>query len=189
MLDGMKDVVTRGRNRMHRISRLRPTTALIVASIALLVALAGTSAAAVALVPKNSVGSDQVIDGSLRSRDFKGDQVLAVDDVVSRSIDGPIAASADSFTTIATLPITKPGAYLIWSTARVESNNLGGECRLGAGGNLDRSQSQASPATLWNVVVHGFGSPGTVELQCGGIAKGPSQVRDIKLKAIRIAGS
>src|SRR5581483_11387715 len=121
MLDRTHDMTRR--SRMHRISRFRPTPALVVAAIALLVALAGTSAAAVALVPKNSVGSDQVIDGSLKSRDFKGGQVLAVDDGSSRSIDGPITPKfADSLSTIATLPITKAGAYLIWSTARVEGN-------------------------------------------------------------------
>ena len=44
---------------------------MIVACFALLVALGGTSIAAVKLVPRNSVGTFQVIDHSLRSVDFR----------------------------------------------------------------------------------------------------------------------
>jgi hypothetical protein len=50
----------------------RPSPALIVACVALLVALGGTSVAAVkALAPRNSVGSAQVINKSLLPIDFK----------------------------------------------------------------------------------------------------------------------
>jgi hypothetical protein len=55
---------------LHRRSR-RPTPATILALIALFVALGGTSFAAVtALAPKNSVGSPQVINGSLQTVDL-----------------------------------------------------------------------------------------------------------------------
>ena len=126
---------------MRRITRFRPTPAMVVASIALLVALGGTSAAAVALVPKNSVGSDQVINGSLKNKDFKEGQVLAATGMVSRSVDGPVVpSSGDTFSTIASLAISKPGAYVIWSTARVEGKNIGGECHLLAGDSIDVSK-------------------------------------------------
>jgi hypothetical protein len=50
----------------------KPSPALIVACVALLVALGGTSIAAVkVLVPRNSVGSAQVINKSLLPIDFK----------------------------------------------------------------------------------------------------------------------
>ena len=50
----------------------RPSPAMIIACAALLVALGGTSFAAVkVLVPRNSVGSLQVIDHSLLAKDFK----------------------------------------------------------------------------------------------------------------------
>ena len=62
---------------MRLIARFRPSPALVVATLALLVALGGTGMAAVALVPKNSVGSAQVIDGSLQSSELAGGQVLA----------------------------------------------------------------------------------------------------------------
>ena len=176
---------------MRRITCFRPTPAMVVATIALLVALGGTSAAAVALVPKNSVGSDQVINGSLKNKDFKQGQVVAGTGLVSRSVAGPVVPRfADDFSTIASLSITKPGAYVIWSTARVENNSLGGECHLIAGDSADvgRSALDASTSTIWNVVVQAFVSGGSVDLQCGGIARGPSRVSDIELNAIRIAG-
>lgn len=56
---------------MRLVRRFRPSPALVVASIALLVALTGTGVAAVQLAAPNSVGSPQVIDGSLQRRDFK----------------------------------------------------------------------------------------------------------------------
>jgi hypothetical protein len=81
---------------MRSITSRRPSAALVVAFVALLVALGGTSYAAVAL-PKNSVGSAQikraavgngklagnsvtsgkVKDGSLLSQDFKAGQLPA----------------------------------------------------------------------------------------------------------------
>ena len=56
---------------MHRINRYRPSPALVVASIALLVALGGTSFAAVTLAAPNSVGTAAVINGSLLAKDLK----------------------------------------------------------------------------------------------------------------------
>jgi hypothetical protein len=51
--------------------RRRPSPATAMALVALFVALGGTSLAAVSvLVPKNSVGSAQVIDRSLQSQDL-----------------------------------------------------------------------------------------------------------------------
>jgi len=48
----------------------------LVAYLALLVALSGTGyAATTTLLPKNSVGSAQVINGSLLKRDFKAGQL------------------------------------------------------------------------------------------------------------------
>ena len=72
--------------RMKRLLRRRPSPALVVASIALVVALGGTSYAAVVL-PANSVGTKQlkanavtsakVLNGSLMKADFKTGQVPA----------------------------------------------------------------------------------------------------------------
>ncbi len=55
---------------MHRITRFRPTPALVVASIALLVALGGTGYAAVVL-PANSVGTVQLKSGAVTAAKVK----------------------------------------------------------------------------------------------------------------------
>ena len=93
---------------MRFIARLRPSPALVVASLALLVALGGTGMAAVALVPKNSVGSAQVIDGSLQSSDLAGGQVLAGRGTLTRSIDGPVTPRS-SDDPVGTLEIPQAG--------------------------------------------------------------------------------
>jgi len=54
------------------VKRLSPGT--VIASIALAVALGGTGYAAIVL-PADSVGTRQVIDGSLLRRDFKAGQL------------------------------------------------------------------------------------------------------------------
>lgn len=57
---------------MNRLVRLRPRPATLVASLALLIALGGTSyAAADALLPRNSVGTFQVINESLVRADVR----------------------------------------------------------------------------------------------------------------------
>jgi hypothetical protein len=71
-----------------RLHRLRPPSpAMTVACVALLVALAGTSVAAVSVLPRNSVGalqlkansvnSSKVLNGSLLRADFRAGQVPA----------------------------------------------------------------------------------------------------------------
>lgn len=61
---------------MTRIRRFKPSPAMIVACIALAVAMGGTGyAAATKLLPRNSVGTLQVINHSLRAVDFKPGQL------------------------------------------------------------------------------------------------------------------
>ncbi len=53
---------------MHRLRRIRPSPATVIAAIALLVALGGTSMAAVTIViPKNSVGTAQLKNNAVTS--------------------------------------------------------------------------------------------------------------------------
>src|SRR5437764_170848 len=60
-----------GREPVHRIIHRRPSPATVMSALALFVALSGTSYAAVTKVlPKNSVGSAQVINGSLQKSDL-----------------------------------------------------------------------------------------------------------------------
>ena len=64
---------TRGRLMLARVAR--HVRGNLVGYLALLVALSGTSYAATTLLPRNSVGSAQVIDRSLRAQDFRPGQL------------------------------------------------------------------------------------------------------------------
>jgi hypothetical protein len=59
---------------MRLFRKLRPSPAMVVACLALLIALGGTSYAAIRL-PRNSVTTVQVKDHSLLARDFKAGQL------------------------------------------------------------------------------------------------------------------
>src|SRR5438105_5304473 len=71
---------------MHLLRRLRPSPAMAVACLALLIALGGTSYAAVQALPRNSVTTVQVKDHSLLARDFKAGQL-------PRGAPGPAGAA------------------------------------------------------------------------------------------------
>jgi hypothetical protein len=75
---------------LHRIVSRRPSPATIISLIALFVALGGTSYAAVALAPNNSVGSAQVINGSLQKKDLSKKAVAALKG--NRGLRGPAGA-------------------------------------------------------------------------------------------------
>jgi hypothetical protein len=68
---------------MPRIKNHRPSAAMVVSLIALFVALGGTGYAAL-LLPKNSVGSGQVINGSLQKADLAKATVSALKGNVGR---------------------------------------------------------------------------------------------------------
>ena len=189
---------------MHRITRLRPTPALVVATIALLVALGGTSAAAVALLPRNSVGSAQVIDGSLKSRDFHPGVLPAETVVFSRSVAGPVTINtgdsdvSDPRLSVATLSIPRPGTYLLSAKGRFTVDDAGITCALIAGDSSDTSSANvltrpvngAFKATLSHLAVHVFAEPGDVDLRCTTPAKGTAYAaRDITVVAMGIASA
>src|ERR671925_558240 len=60
---------------MHVLRRFRPSPAMVVACLALLIALGGTSYAAIQALPRNSVTTVQVKNGSLLARDFRRGQI------------------------------------------------------------------------------------------------------------------
>jgi hypothetical protein len=60
------------------MKKLRPTPAGVIACLALAIALGGSAFAATMLVPKNSVGSAQVINGSLQKGDLSKKAVAAL---------------------------------------------------------------------------------------------------------------
>jgi hypothetical protein len=70
------------------MKRLRPTPAGVIACLALAIALGGSAFAATTVVPRNSVGSPQVIDGSLLKRDFKRGQLRGAQG--PQGVQGPV---------------------------------------------------------------------------------------------------
>lgn len=58
--------------------KLRPTPAGVIASVALAISLGGNAFAATMLIPRNSVGSPQVINGSLQKGDLSGKAIAAL---------------------------------------------------------------------------------------------------------------
>jgi Collagen triple helix repeat (20 copies) len=75
---------------LHRIVSRRPSSATIISLVALFVALGGTGYAAVALAPRNSVGSAQVINGSLLKKDLSKKTIAALKG--NRGLRGPAGA-------------------------------------------------------------------------------------------------
>ena len=78
----------RARSACRALTRHRPSPALVVALVALFVALGGTGYA-VTQLPRNSVGSEQVRDGSLLRRDFRTGQLPRG----ARGPAGPVGAT------------------------------------------------------------------------------------------------
>ena len=93
---------------MHRIVSRRPSPATIISLVALFVALGGTSYAAIALAPKNSVGSAQVINGSLLKKDLSKKTVAALKG--NRGLRGPAGAAGSAGPAGATGPAGAVGA-------------------------------------------------------------------------------
>lgn len=129
---------------MRGLRRFKPSPAMVVASIALLVALGGTSWAAVTLAPR-SVNNAALQTGAVNSRAIQNGQVKSADlgagvirrgppgaqgqtgpsgaagpagpsDAYSRFLNGPLAVPS-SPTTLTSLTIPVAGKYVAWGKA------------------------------------------------------------------------
>ena len=175
---------------MRFISRFRPSPAMVVASIALLSSLAGTSVAAVTLIAPNSVASRQVVDGSLRSRDLNAKQRS---DTFSRLVVGPVAITRQP-SIVATLRIPAAGTYVVWAKGYANPAARGTTadvtCDLLAGTSSDRTRAVTPvSATLALLVVHRFAAAGKVDVRCGTQfgAGAPANMFGVNLTALRTA--
>jgi hypothetical protein len=137
---------------MRGMRRLRPSPATVIASIALLVALGGTSWAAVTLAPR-SVNNAALQTGAVNSRVIQNGQVKSSDlgagvirrgpagqqgpsgpsgpsgpagssDAYSRFLNGPIAVPS-SPTTLTSLTIPAAGKYVAWAKAYFSNSGVG----------------------------------------------------------------
>ena len=111
---------------MRRIKNHRPSAALVVSVIARFLALSGTSYSAVTkMLPKNSVGSAQVINGSLRKVDLAKTTINALKE--NRALKGTAGPAGPAGTQGATGapgaqglqgdpgPLGRPAPMHLWS--------------------------------------------------------------------------
>jgi hypothetical protein len=96
---------------MRLFEKFRPSPAMVVASLALLVALGGTGYAASQALPRNSVTTVQVKDHSLLARDFKAGQI-------PRGPAGPAGAQGPAGPTGPAGPAGSAGGSVKWALVR-----------------------------------------------------------------------
>ena len=207
------------------------------ALLALVIVFGGGSAyAATTLVPNNSVGSAQVINGSLQKKDLSGKAIAALkgnrgrvgktgpagpagsqgakgdkgdtgatgpSDAFAGFKNGPVTLpfSTTTFTVVAHLPLPA-GKYVIFATANIINNAGIGDtearCQLVAStGDLDEAKialedvntagSAYAGSLALNVVADMSAAAGGVDLTCRNEGSGSTDVRFIKISAIRVA--
>jgi Collagen triple helix repeat (20 copies) len=94
---------------MKRVRFRRPSSATVISLVALFVALGGTSYATVTkLLPRNSVGSAQVVNGSLQKADLSKNAVAALKG--NRGLQGPPGVAGAAGPAGPTGPQGDPGA-------------------------------------------------------------------------------
>ncbi len=182
-----------------RIRRVRPSYASAVATLALFVALGGTSYAALAL-PNNSVGTKQLKNNAVTSAKVKDHSLKAADMArgqgnvayaAYRNTISPPVLTANATNVIMTLHIPVAGKYVIFS--KVPMDDISGphtpQCTLRAGGDFDTQYVVTPGIGEWpcnNEVVHTFAAPGNVTLEIATPAGSQIRAGDGKIIAIQV---
>jgi hypothetical protein len=138
---------------MNRVIRRRPSPAIVIASMALMVALGGTGYAAI-VIPNNSVGtaqlknnaviSSKVKHGSLKAVDFAAGQIpsgpagaagpagpagaagpAGPSDAYSKFANSPIVIPTASPATLTSLNIPQAGSYVIIAKTIISASTAG----------------------------------------------------------------
>jgi hypothetical protein len=200
---------------VRSLTRHRPSPALVIACAALLIALTGTSIAAVeATVPKNSVGSAQLKNNAVTAAKIASNAVtaakIASNAVTSAKVQNGTLVAADlqsgvlpapvnafvrfqngpisipaSSTTLSTLSIPEAGNYLISGKAYVAGVGTNPATCRLTAGGDFDEAHATSGNTLSLIVGHNFTAAGTVEFSCSG---GVLNANFIKIAAIKVAG-
>ena len=144
---------------MRRLRNVRITPATVLAGIALLLALGGTSYAA-ATLPRNSVTSIQVKDHSLLAKDFKAGQI-------PRGPAGP-AGPAGSAAASKWVLLNPNGSISAQSGGITVTNHATGQTILDFGSAVNSKLIEASAGFANDSVARGT----VVAGPCGGTAEG-----------------
>jgi len=200
---------------MRRIIRHRPSPAMVIACTALLIALTGTSIAAVeASVPKNSVGSAQLKNNAVTAAKIASNAVtsakIASNAVTSAKVangtltssdfaSGVLPASVNAFirflngpiaipitsTNLTTLSVPEAGNYVLSAKAYV-TGAVDNTATCRLTAGGDFDESEAKPGnTLSLLVGHNFTASGTADFACSG-GLGIT-ANSIKISAIKVA--
>jgi hypothetical protein len=184
---------------------------MVVAALALLVALSGSSYAAMS----QRIGSAQIIDNSVRSRDIRDGTVrsvdvldgsLSADDFAPGLLPAGFSVFKDSFqlTTAANVlvPVARldvpAGSYVavakLYTTVPVAHSGFAEtvQCRLTAGADFDQTFVTHDAVTAFGTValnvVHQFTAPGSISLGCGHVfTNGQTTLQFVKVSALRVA--
>jgi hypothetical protein len=134
---------------MRNLLLRRPSPALVVSCVALVVALGGTSYAAFSL-PKNSVGSEQLKSGAVTTSKIKNGAVPS-----SKIKNGAVTSSKIKNGAVTSSKINAAGLTVPHATTAANANALGG-----------RPASAFAGAEQWALVQ----VDGTIDSQSGGIS-------------------
>ena len=127
--------------------RSRMTYANVASTMALVIAIGGGGAAvAASVLPANSVGSKQIINDSVKSKDLKDNGVTGTDVNESTLGQVPSAANADNATTATSAGSASTANGL--SSAAITNSNVFGTGDLGIVRGYAWNNSASSDATL-----------------------------------------
>jgi hypothetical protein len=163
---------------MRSLDRCRPSPAMVVASIALLVALGGTSIAAVSALPRGSVGTPQLRNNAVTSVKVKNRSLRAVDfargqlPAGAQGPEGPQGATGDPGPRGAK---GEPGSARAWAHVAADGTVL-------ADANVTRTQK------LLVGVYCVFLEPGIADLTTAGATVSPNQGSGVRVYASTAPG-
>jgi hypothetical protein len=182
----------------------RLTYANVIATIALFVALGGTSYAALRITGKN-IKNNTVTSKDIRNRTIRGKDLKK--GLLSSTKAAPLASSAfqtsrdsgpsgvapaSSYTAVASLSVG-PGAYVVFAKVDMHSDDVeSSRCRLAAEGGLDESnrglRANGTGEAHNLQLAHTFTNAGDITLSCR-TSTGNWSASDAKLLAIKVGST
>ena len=191
---------------MRNAGRFRLSYANVIATIALFLALGGTSVAAKKLVvtgkniKNNTVTSKDIRDYSLQAKDLKKGLLTSAAAPplnsaafqASRDAGPAGVAPSQSYTTVASLSVA-PGAYVVFAKIDMQSDQQdSSRCRLTAESAYDESnrglRANGTGEAHNLQLAHSFTAPGAFALSCRS-SSGNWSASDTKILAIKVGSA